>query len=75
MRFQKIFLVESGLFGGGGKDLTRAFFDEAKAWKFVLRRYKKFNLERKNWQKHKGFRGVVFARNRWLLISEIVCKG
>lgn len=71
---QKIFLVESGSFGDGAKDLTRAFFEEEKAWKFVLRRYKTFHLERKNWHKQRGFRGVIYGRKRWISITEVTCS-
>ncbi len=71
MKIKKIFLVESGLYGKDGKDLTIAFVDEQKAWEYVLRKYKRYSLERRNWQRKKGFRGIIFAKKRWLCITQI----
>lgn len=67
-----IYLVESGKYNDGCKDFTRAFEDESEAWRVVLRRYKKYNLDRNNNLKKEGFLGVLHCKNRWILITRII---
>ena len=61
-----IYLVESGVIKNDCRDFVRAFEDEAEAWRVILRRYKKYSLNRNNRLKKKGFRGVLYSKNRWV---------
>lgn len=70
----KIFLVESGIYEQGIKDLSIAYKDEQKAWLYSIKKFKKYHLERKRWEKRKGFRGILFGKNRWIAITEIILK-
>lgn len=67
-----IYLVESGILKNVGRDFIRAFEDESEAWYIILRRYKKYNLDRNNCFKKKGFLGVLYSKNRWVSITKII---
>jgi len=66
-----IYLVESGIIKNDCRDFIRAFEDETEAWYVILKRYKNYNLDRNNRFKKKGFRGILYSKNRWVSVTRI----
>lgn len=66
----KIYLLESGVWESGSKDLTKVFVDEQKAIKYCLHRFGIKRMCRKNTHEIKGFRCVWHTKKRWALLTE-----
>lgn len=65
----KIYLVRSGFYAGG-ENFTKCFLKEETAWKWMFKNFGTRNLERKNTQQIKGFRGAILNKKKWALLTE-----